>query len=350
MRQLKFNEAIREALDQCLAANPAVYVMGLGATDPKGVFGTTLGLEEKYGPKRVMDMPTSENAMTGVAIGSTLVGQRPVMVHQRADFFFLAMDQLINNAAKWHYMFGEQRPMPLVIRLVVGRGWGQGPQHSQSTQALFAHIPGLKVVLPATPHDAKGLLIAAVEDDNPVVFIEHRWLHPVFGEVPEESYRVPLGKARVAREGSDVTVVASSYMVIEALKASESLAKEGIRAEVIDLRSLKPLDTPAILASVQKTGRLIAVDGAWRSAGFAAEIVATVVETLTLKSPPVRITFPEAPCPATAALAGLFYPRAIQIVNAACRMVGHGEMTEAQAGLVSDTPLDVPDQQFAGPF
>src|SRR5579872_1970482 len=189
-RQIKYHEAILEATDQIMELDPRVYLMGLGAPDPKGIFGTTSGLGKKYGPNRVMDMPTSENAMTGIAIGSAIEGMRPIMTHQRVDFFLLALDQLINNGAKWHYMFGGQMKVPLVIRLIIGRGWGQGPQHSQSLQSFFAHIPGLKVVMPSNPYDAKGLLISAIEDDNPVVYLEHRWLHGIFGEVPKEIYRI----------------------------------------------------------------------------------------------------------------------------------------------------------------
>ena len=175
-RELKFSQAINEAVDLCMAKDPAVYIMGLGVPDPKGIFGTTLGLQQKYGSKRVMDMPASENAMTGVAIGSALVGMKPIMTHQRMDFALLAIDQIVNQAANWHYMFGEQVNVPIVIRMIIGRGWGQGPQHSQSLQAWFAHVPGLKVVMPATAYDAKGLLIAGIEYNNPIIFIEHRWL------------------------------------------------------------------------------------------------------------------------------------------------------------------------------
>ena len=232
-RELKYFQAIHEATDLCLWRDPSVYVIGLGATDPKGIFGTTLGLEQKY-PGRVLDMPCAENGMTGIALGSALVGMRPIMLHQRIDFAVLAMEQLVNQAAKWHYMFGGGASVPMVVRLLVGRGWGQGPQHSQSLQAWFAHVPGLKVVLPSTPQDAKGLLIAAVEDNNPVVFIEHRWLHNISGPVPEGVYRVPLGKARLLRRGRDVTLAAVSHMTLEAHRAAETLAKEGIEAEVVD--------------------------------------------------------------------------------------------------------------------
>ena len=200
-RELKFYQAINEAIDTCMAGDPSVYVMGLGTPDPKGVFGTTLGLAQKYGAERVMDIPTSENGMTGVAIGSALVGMRPIIVHQRIDFALLSIEQIVNQAAKWHYMFGGQMQVPLVIRMIIGRGWGQGPQHSQSLQAWFAHVPGLKVVMPSTPYDAKGLLISSIEDNSPVVFIEHRWLYNIAGNVPEGSYRSLLVLQRRFKEG-----------------------------------------------------------------------------------------------------------------------------------------------------
>jgi pyruvate dehydrogenase E1 component beta subunit len=299
-----------------------------------------------------MDMPVAENAMTGVAIGSALVGLRPIMTHQRVDFMLLSLDQIINNAAKWHYMFGGKMKVPLVIRLIIGRGWGQGPQHSQSLQALFAHIPGLKVVMPTTPYDAKGLLISAVEDDNPVIYLEHRWLHNIFGPVPEKMYRVPIGQGKVMREGSQVSIVANSYMSIESLKAAEMLEKDGISAEVVDLRTIKPLDEKLIIDSVKKTGRLLAVDGAWRSFGVAAEIIALVSEQAhtSLKAAPARVTFPDAPTPTSWALANHYYPKSVDIVNAARQMFGLAPKTETELGIHYDVPLDVPDKTFTGPF
>ena len=352
LRQIQFSEAILEATRQCMEADRRVYVMGLGVPDPKGTFGTTLGLQEIFGEKRVLDMPTSENGMTGVAVGSALVGMRPLMTHQRVDFTLLAMDQIINNAAKWHYMFGGRMKVPLVIRMVIGRGWGQGPQHSQCLQGFFAHVPGLKVVMPATAHDAKGLLISAIEDDNPVIFIEHRWLHMTIGSVPEEMYRVPLGKASLHREGTDVSLVASSYMTLEALRAAEHLEKLGVSAEVVDLRSLKPLDEETVLGSVRKTGRLVAVDHAWRSVGFAAELLALAAEGAydSLKSAPRRVTLPDLPTPSTPALANAYYPRAIEIVNAALETLGRSATEEDVLGIRHDMPLDVPDKSFIGPF
>lgn len=352
----KFYEAILDATDQLMAADPSVYLMGLGVPDPKGIFGTTLGLEKKYGHERVLDMPCSENGMTGVAIGSALVGMRPIMTHQRVDFALLALDQLINNAAKWNYMFGGEASVPLVIRLIIGRGWGQGPQHSQSLHSLFAHIPGLLVVAPATPHDAKGLLISAVEENNPVIFLEHRWLHGIHGDVPSEMYRVPIGKAKVIQEGGDLTLIASSHMTVEAFKAAQFLKKEGIAVEVIDLRSLKPLDRETLVASVRKTGRAVIADADWKSCGLAAEIMALLMEGAydALKAPLKRVTYPDSLSPTSWALANHYYPTDKDIVIAALEVMG--KQTRARAlfehalAIKMGEPLDVPDQTFTGPF
>jgi pyruvate dehydrogenase E1 component beta subunit len=355
-RQLKFCEAIREATDQKMAQDSNVYLMGLGVPDPKGIFGTTSGLAEKYGPSRVMDMPTSENAMTGIAIGSAILGMRPVMTHQRVDFFLLALDQLINNAAKWHYMFGGQMKVPLVIRLIIGRGWGQGPQHSQSLHSFFAHVPGLKVVMPSTPRDAKGLLISAIEDDNPVVYLEHRWLHNTFGEVPEDPTPTPIGKANVVRSGSDITIVAVSHMVLETLRAIQWLEKGGISAELIDLRTIRPLDKETILTSVKKTGRIIVADPDWKSVGIASEILAFIAEeSLTsFKSPPVRITYPDRLTPTSWTLSNHFYPTAKQIAIEALKMMRKPDrakpLVEEMLKQQTQGPLDVPDKEFTGPF
>jgi len=350
-RELKFAQAILEATDQCMARDSRVYLMGLGVPDPKGTFGTTVGLQAKYGPSRVMDMPTAESTMTGVGIGSAIVGMRPIMTHQRVDFFLLAFDQLLNNGAKWHYMFGGRMNVPIVIRLIIGRGWGQGPQHSQSLQAMFAHVPGLKVVMPATPSDAKGLLISAIEDDNPVIYLEHRWLHGTFGPVAEEMYRVPIGKARTIRMGADVTIVSCSHMTVEALRAADELAADGINAEVVDLRSIKPLDEAHVLESVRKTGRLVVADAAWRSVGVAAEILALTAEHLhgELKAAPKRVTFPDVPTPTSWALAQHFYPRSIDIANAVRAVIGGRERRQEAAASARSTH-DVPDTTFTGPF
>lgn len=354
-RIIQYSAAIREAIDLSMAKDKKVFIIGEGVPDPKGIFGSTSGLRKKYGKGRVMDMPVSENGMTGVCIGAALWGMRPIMTHQRVDFCVLSLDQLINNAAKWYFMFGGQLSVPMVVRIIIGRGWGQGAQHSQSLQAVFAHVPGLKVIMPATPYDAKGLLISAIEDSNPVISIEHRWLYSLKGVVPEGIYRIPLGKAHITKEGRDITIVASSHMTIEALKASRILEKHGIDAEIIDLRTVSPIDTETILASVRKTGHLLVADSGWMTCGLSAEIIARVTEKAfgSLKQAPVRIALPDIPTPSSAALTKNFYPGCREIIKTA------GKMLEETKGILrqlerEDTietrPHDVPDLSFKGPF
>jgi pyruvate dehydrogenase E1 component beta subunit len=270
------------------------------------------------------------------------------MTHQRVDFAILSIEQIVNQAAKWHYMFGGLMRVPLVIRMIVGRGWGQGAQHSQSLQSWFAHVPGLKVIMPATPRDAKGMLIAAVEDDNPVIVLEHRWLYNLEGDVPLGHYSVPFGQARVARAGKDATIVAVSFMVIEALRAAEFLAEHGVEVEVIDVRSLRPLDDESILASVRKTGRLLVADTGWKTFGVSAEIVALAAERAwsDLKTAPARVALPECPTPTSPALANALYPRAIDMVEQISSMLGKSMPPMPPP----TTPLDVPDPTFVGPF
>jgi pyruvate/2-oxoglutarate/acetoin dehydrogenase E1 component len=349
-RELKYVQALNEALDICMTKDANVVLIGLGVPDAAAIFGSTKGLVEKFGPRRVIDTPVSENAVTGIALGAALSGTRPIMTHIRLEFAMLAMDQIVNQAAKWHYMFGGKASAPLVIRLIVGRGWGQGPQHSQSLQSWFAHVPGLKVIMPATPHDAKGLLISAIEDDNPVVCIEHRWLYNIQGPVPEGYYSVPIGPAHVLRQGNDVTIASTSYMTLEAMRAAKQLASEGIEAEVVDIRTLNPFDEEPILESVRKTGRLIVCDTGWRSVGFAAEVVSRVAERAlhALKAPPVRITLPDLPTPTTRALANYYYPLMHDICAASRRLAGAPEVPGPL--IRPEDFLDVPDQSFFGPF
>lgn len=350
-RILKYSAAIQEALELCMERDPNVYIMGLGVPDPKGIFNTTDRLLPRFGPSRVLDIPCAENGVTGIAIGSALTGLRPVLTHQRVDFALLSMEQIVNQAAKWHYMFGGRMRVPLVIRMVIGRGWGQGPQHSQNLHAWFAHIPGLKVVLPATPADAKGLLISSIEDDGPVVFLEHRWLHGMQGPVPEGHYRVPIGEPRVMRPGTDLTIVAVSYMTVEAVRAAEYLESVGISAEVIDLRSVNPLDDRLILESVRKTGRLIVADTGTKHGGFSGEIVSRASEAMgnAWRSAPVRIACPDSPTPTSPALANLYYPRFNDLVAAAYRVLGR-PVPAAVADLHPSGKLDIPDPTFTGPF
>ncbi len=351
-RTLNFAQAIRESLDQNLARDPNVYVMGLGVPDPKGIFGTTLGLQEKYGESRVLDMPTSENGMTGVAIGTALKGFRPVMSHQRADFAILALDQILNNAAKWHYMFNGMMQVPIVIRLLVGMGWGQGPQHSQNLHAMLAHFPGLKVVMPTFASDAKGLLNTAIKDNNPVIFIEHRWLYNLVDHVPEDEYEIPFGVAKIVQEGSDITLVSSAHMTIESLKAVQELKKEGISVELIDLRTIKPFDLPTILKSVKKTKRLIVADMSWKTLGLASEIITSVVENAfgDLKQPPVRVTLPDCYAPTSWALTNHYYPDHNDIINAVKKMLGKSVDLKQMILDRQKKYLDIPDNSFTGPF
>ena len=351
MAKITFSTAINEALYEAMKIDPSVICYGLGVTDPKAVFGTTANLEKRFGCERVFDMPTSENAMTGVAIGAALNGIKSVMTHQRIDFFLLAMDQLVNSAAKWHYMFGSQNSIPITIRLIIGRGWGQGPTHSQNLQAWFAHIPGLKVVMPTTPEDAKGLLVSSIFDPNPVVFLEHRWLHNVTGEVPDGDFRLPLGKAKITKSGMDVTIVSMSYMTIEALHAAEYLEKQGISCEIIDLRTIKPLDWDAVFKSVKKTGRLLALDSGFSTGSVAGEIVARVaIENFSaLKVAPARLAMPDVPEPTSPSLTKGFYIRAGNIANKVLEMM-HKTSHQAWQDLPEQSPHDVPGEWFSGPF
>ena len=318
MRRLTYSLAINEALHQMMDSDPSVFLIGQGVKSPWYVGNTAKGLLEKFGPERVIDTPVSENAITGTAVGAALVGMRPVVVHPRGDFMMYAMDPIINEAANWHYMFGGKSSVPVVIWGIINRGGEQAAQHSQSLHALFAHVPGLKVVMPSTPYDAKGLMVAAIKDDNPVIYMDDRWLYNLEEEVPEEVYSVPIGKGVIRREGKDVTLVATSYRVVESVKASEELGKEGVEVEVIDLRSVTPLDETLLFESIKKTGRLVIADGGWKTCGMAAEISAMVSENVfdDLKAPIMRVTLPDAPAPASRTLEKNYYPDFKTIVHA----------------------------------
>lgn len=356
MRKITYVQAIHEALDICLARDKSVFLVGEGVPDPKGIFGTTIGLQKKYGRNRVFDMPISENGLTGVCIGAAISGMRPILVHQRIDFSLLGFEQIVNNAAKWHYMFGGQVSVPLVVRMIIGRGWGQGAQHSQSLQALYGHIPGLKVVMPATAYDAKGMLIAAVEDPNPVIFIEHRWLHELSGDVPKKYYTQRLDKARILQKGKDITLVATSYMTVEGLKAAKVLEKEEISVELVDVRSIKPVDSQTIIDSVKKTGRLLVADTGYKTLGFASEAISQVCQKAFdfLKSPPQMITLPDLPTPTDAKEAEKYYPTYVDIIKITANML---KISPSRTKKIIEEnkprqilPSDIPDSSFTGPF
>jgi acetoin:2,6-dichlorophenolindophenol oxidoreductase subunit beta len=326
-RRISYSEAIREALDQALSLDANVFVMGQGVDDPSGMFGTTLNLHKKYGAERVFDTPLAENGLTGIAIGAALGGMRPVYFHNRPDFLLLTMDQLVNHASKWSYMFGGAVSVPLVVWACIGRGWGSAAQHSQALQGLFMHIPGLKLVMPSTCYDAKGMMLAAIADNNPVIILEHRFNFKNRGFVPENLYQTPLGKGIVRKPGKDITLVAVSYMATEAFRAAEELAKDGIEAEVIDLRTLRPLDEDIILTSLKKTGRLVIADTGWKTGGITAEIAAVAAEKGFdfLKAPVRRVASPDVPTPAGYTLERAFYLGMPEILQAARELMGCGK-------------------------
>jgi len=348
-RRITFSQAINEALLLSMREDKNVFILGCGVTSPTEIFGSIRGLYKKFGKNRVIETPIAENGMTGIAIGASLLGMRPVLVHQRIDFMLLSMDQLVNHAAKWSYMLGGTSSVPLTIRCVVGKGWGQGAQHSQSLQALFAHIPGLKVVMPSTPYDAKGLLISSIKDKNPVIFIEHRRLYDFKGDVPSGVYKIPLGKGKIIKKGKDITIVAVSLMVRDAIRAAEVLKKDyKISAEVIDLRCLRPLDEKIILDSVKNTGRLLVVDTGWKAYGVSAEISALVAEASyrDLKAPIRRIGLPPSPTPTSVYLESHYYPDADTIVQVGKSLIS-GKFKPKSSQNIQAAPYD---DKFTGPF
>lgn len=332
MRPLSYVQAIREAHLQLLESDPRVFVIGQGLWSPWYAGTSVLDLDKKFGRDRVIDSPVCENATTGAAVGAAIAGMRPIVFHPRMDFMLLAVDPIVNQAANWSYMFAGQVNVPVVIRASINRGGEQGAQHSQALQAIFMHIPGLKVVMPSTAADAKGLLIAAVNDGNPVMYIDDRWLYSHADDVPEEMYETPIGVGVIRRQGTDVTLVGTSYMAAECVSAAKLLEAQGIDAEVIDLRSIKPFDRTIVIESLCKTGRLVVADGGWLTAGVAAEISATVASEAFefLKAPIVRVTLPDAPAPTSRVLEEAYYPNAISVAEAVKKLVAgraHGNTT-----------------------
>ncbi|AAO90236.1 alpha-ketoacid dehydrogenase subunit beta [Coxiella burnetii] len=353
MSQKKFIHRINAALRKAMQIDPSVLCYGLGINDSARIFGTTTGLVEEFGEDRVFDMPTAENAMTGVGIGLAINGFRPVLSHCRLDFALLSLDQIINGAAKWYSLFAGTMPVPLTIRAIVGRGWGQGPTHCQSLQACFAHIPGLKVVMPSLAEDAYGLLLSSIFDDNPVIFIEHRWLHNIHVNEAEDSYRyLPLGQARKVIEGTDITVVAMSYMTIEALHAVKFLKTQGIHCELIDLRTIKPLDWETIYVSIRKTGRLLVLDTGFEFCSVASEIIAkaSIDCFSSLLAPPKRLATPDYPVLTSPTLATPMYTYSDGIVRAVAEVLKLPVNVESLQKERDAKPRDVPGDWFGGPF
>jgi pyruvate/2-oxoglutarate/acetoin dehydrogenase E1 component len=324
VREISFLEALNEALRQEMERDPTVIVMGEDVGVYGGVFGVTKGLLEKFGFERVIDTPISEAGFIGAAIGAAATGLRPVVELMFVDFFGVAMDQIYNQAAKMRYMFGGKIKVPITIRTTIGGGLSAAAQHSQVLYSIFAHVPGLKVVVPSTPYDAKGLLISSIRDDNPVMFFEHKLLYPVKGPVPEEPYTIPLGKADVKREGSDVTVIGLALTVHQALEAADILAKEGISVEVVDPRTIVPFDKEAILKSVRKTGRVVIVDEDYDRCGFASWVAAIIADEAFeyLDAPIKRITTPNVPIPFSPPLEKYILPSTEKIVRVVKALLG----------------------------
>lgn len=342
---MTYREALAFGMAKEMDVDPRVFVFGLDVPDHKRIFGSTKGLVEKFGEHRCFGTPLSEDAMTGVAIGAALSGLRPVHVHIRADFLLLGMNQIANVMSSLRYTSGGALKIPLVIRAIIGRGWGQGAQHSKSLHGVFAHFPGIKVVLPTTPQDAYGTLRAAIRDENPVIILEHRWLYDIEGNV-DDDVGLTLPGPVTLRRGDAVTVACTSWMNIEALKAADVLAKRGVELEVIDVRSVAPLDERLVVESVTRTGRCIVADYDWLFCGFAAELVARISHQCfgTLRSPVERIGFAPVPCPTTRPLENAFYPSAVHIIRAVERML------DLSATDLSGETFYSYEDRFKGPF
>jgi pyruvate dehydrogenase E1 component beta subunit len=342
---MQYRDALAHAQSDAMAEDPHVFVFGLDVPDFKRIFGSTQGLLEQFGSKRCFGTPLSEDAMTGVALGAALCGLRPIHVHIRVDFLLLGMNQIANMISTMRYMSGGKLKVPLVIRAVVGRGWGQGPQHSKTLHSFFAHIPGIKVIMPSTAQDAYSLLRSAIADDNPVICIEHRWLYDVPGPV-DKAIQVPLGKANIVRNGKDLSIITTSWMTVEAIQAAEILSRQGIEAEIVDVRTIAPLDMETINGSVRRTGRCIIADYDWVFCGFGAEVAAQISHACfsSLNLPVERLGFEHAPCPTTRPLENLFYPSAEHIVRTAEKMLKLNKTD------LSNDKFYSYENKFKGPF
>lgn len=349
---MTYVEAIRLAQKQVLTNDDKTFILGLGSSDPKGMFGTNLGLVDEFGSQRVMDAPLSENTLTGVSIGMAAMGYRPILVHHRLDFTLTAFEQMVNQAAKWFFNSGGRSNLPFLIRMVVGRGWGQGPTHGQSLQSMFSHIPGLKVVMPTTPQDAGDMIVGGIADGNPVIYIEHRWLHGISSEVSQPFTEYQIGKARISKAGKDVTIVANSYSVIDSLLAARFLETKGLSCEVIDMRSIQPWDKKLIFESVVKTTRLVVVDTGHLSFGVSGEIVTSVFEELweSISSKPIRIGFPDIPVPSAPGLSQQYYAGPAEIAIKIAESFKMDLTRDEIKSLKGSGPFDIPPQGLVGPF
>lgn len=345
-----FADLVNEAYFELLSEDDSVIAYGLGIDDPKGVFGTTDGLRERFGRDRVFDIPTSENALTGVGVGAALAGLKPILCHQRLDFALLSVDQLVNSAAKWHFMFGNQFTVPLTVRLIVGRGWGQGPTHSQSLQSWFAHIPGLRTIMPSRAETVKSLFKQSVCDPNPCIFIEHRWLHNLKIEDREHNISLESG-CDVLASGSEVTLVASSYQSVAALQAVRFMESQGLTVTLLDMFELNENSRLEIRRSVSKTGRLLCLDTSHRSCSVGSEIIADVAQNCfgALRSKPVLLAKPDYPEPTSFELTKTYYQSTADIILA-CAELADFKIADIPARYRLPENHDVPGDWFKGPF
>jgi len=345
-----FKDALNLAIYQEMERDSSVFIYGIGVPDHKKIFGTTNNLLERFGSERCFDTPISEDSLTGFALGAAISGLRPILVHIRVDFSLLSMNQLMNQISSFRHMSNGEFKVPIVIRNLIGRGLGQGCQHSKSVQSIFAHFPGLKVVMPTTINDAKGMMAAAIRDDNPVMFLEHRWLYDQEGEVEEEPFVLPLNKANKIKEGSDITIIATSWMNVEAIKAAQILEKHGVSVEIIDPRCISEIDIKTIMLSVLKTKRCIIADYDWIHCGFSAELSAQIYDHCLcdgrslLEKPIHRIGFAPTPCPTARHLENEFYPNAIHIIRSIEKMLDLEEIDLTGEEFYSH------EKKFKGPF
>lgn len=342
---LTFPEALNLAMTREMESDANVFAFGVDVPDHKRTFGSGNGMVEKFGSMRYFGSPLSEAGVTGVAVGAALSGLRPIHIHARADFTLLALNQILNVASIKSFLSNGKSKVPLVIRAMIGRSWGQGPQHSKSMHSVFAHFPGIKVVLPSDPQDGYGLLRAAIRDDDPVIYLEHRWLYDVSGPV-DETLESPLGSCKMLKEGNDLTIVSCSWMSIEAMQAARILSENGVSAEVVDIRTVAPVDMDTISKSVNKTGRVIIADYDWTYCGTSAEVSAKIVESCfsNLKAAPHRIGFYPVPCPTTRPLENLFYPSAEHIVR------GAEQLLDLPPIDMSQEVFNEYQNRFKGPF
>ncbi len=352
-RILTSSQAINEATILAMKKDKKVFVIGEGVNDPKEIFGTTKNLKKIFGKRRVIETPISENAMTGMCIGSAMMGLKPIQIHQRVDFALLALEQIINNCAKAFFVSNSKHTVPLVIRMIVGRGWGQGPMHSQILDSLFAQIPGLKVIMPTFPKDFKGMMLSAIKDPNPVIVLEHRWLHNIKGYVPKKDFKRNINNIKKIKKGNDLTIVANGYNLLEVLEVQNILAKENISFDLFDLNVIQPLETKSIINSVKKTGRIIVIDSGFKNFGVSSEIISRITENCLekLKSKPLRIGLPFIPTPSSRFLAKSYYPNKKTILSSILKILNKEEVEKKLSKEVeANIPVDVPDLNFKGPF